>query len=654
MSATKCQESPTTAAELREKCRVLKTKFHNGENLEEDVDTARDFLHAIVLLRKKEQVGTADWQLLRSAEPMQELLFHHIRSRLQILAGAKERPVPHATITKPLETRDWIAIRDAMKVAIVATDHEFVLRVMTLLLDIKEQCCVTKSRAVSTELRAYMQDGGIDGEEDPYTRIPAYAKKLREIHSFYDAATCIPALSYQATEDSAVSSASLSAVRFAAAYYITSDYGESCLPQHVRVSVATDLTGVARAFVCVSYRPKARPKKKGDSAAIAGGAYDVMLGPEDLPKDYYWQAENALILFTGTESSLTWLATNFKLWEGSFPFELVRGWLHWLSWGMLNCPRRLYALSEQKDGINGFTHFGFATMLDGVWDQIKVGLRDPHDPDGNAYGYMTEEKKGASDKTVWVLGHSLGGALATLCAARIHALFQQQPFADKVLRRAGGDPRVWLTTIAAPRCLNDEAKSMYKELPIAVKRICMEGDPVVSLPPKWYGLSHVGWTTVIRQVQPQKVGLFGTFIRSLTSVGTLRCHSSYTYRSSALRHTRDKWILDDVDDDDRSMSDDDVLARIEKLRQYVDSARNMFPTFSRHFNASGFDCGRSSCATIEKSREKDFQSFRLAVRASWWDLGFKAFVLGSGAVLLFRPSRISVLSRLKYKQLLNK
>lgn len=61
-----------------------------------------------------------------------------------------------------------------------------------------------------------------------------------------------------------------------------------------------------------------------------------------------------------------------------------------------------------EDPLGGFVHRGFQTALDEVWSELLPCL------------------SGASDRPLWVTGHSLGGALATLAAVRstmIHGLY---------------------------------------------------------------------------------------------------------------------------------------------------------------------------------------------------------------------------------------
>jgi predicted lipase len=70
--------------------------------------------------------------------------------------------------------------------------------------------------------------------------------------------------------------------------------------------------------------------------------------------------------------------------------------------------------------LGGNVHKGFAGALDSVWNQIQSLLNQLED----------------ADQTIWVTGHSLGGALATLAAKRMAPPFK--PFAIYTY----GQPRV--------------------------------------------------------------------------------------------------------------------------------------------------------------------------------------------------------------------
>lgn len=120
----------------------------------------------------------------------------------------------------------------------------------------------------------------------------------------------------------------------------------------------------------------------------------------------------------------------------------------------------------QIPGLGGHLHEGFSDALDLVWDELLARVRTLQD----------------QGQTLWVTGHSLGGALATLAAARL---------AD-----AGLEPYV-TCTFGAPRCFDPKASSGY--LP-RLYRFINKGDLVPTVPPPltlpWYRYQHAGSLTV--------------------------------------------------------------------------------------------------------------------------------------------------------------
>lgn len=114
----------------------------------------------------------------------------------------------------------------------------------------------------------------------------------------------------------------------------------------------------------------------------------------------------------------------------------------------------------------GYAHRGFSDSLNEVWQEIKARVEALLD----------------NGQTVWVTGHSLGGALATLTAAR--------------LAEAGIEPHI-TCTFGAPRCFDPRAASGY--LP-RLYRFVNKGDLVPTVPPAftlpWYRYAHAGSLTV--------------------------------------------------------------------------------------------------------------------------------------------------------------
>lgn len=142
-------------------------------------------------------------------------------------------------------------------------------------------------------------------------------------------------------------------------------------------------------------------------------------------------ANNLVIAFRGTDSIKDWLATNFDF-------------------------------RVRKESF-GKVHLGFAKALDSVWDAITARITKLQD----------------NEQTIWVTGHSLGGALA--CLANRRLAVAQQPFAACTF----GQPRVGNTSFA-----DGYKRTLY--------RFVNNNDIVPTVPPRFVPLfppviyTHVG------------------------------------------------------------------------------------------------------------------------------------------------------------------
>ena len=120
-----------------------------------------------------------------------------------------------------------------------------------------------------------------------------------------------------------------------------------------------------------------------------------------------------------------------------------------------------------KPGPLGDVHNGFYRALMDIWPQMKTVIR----------GFRTKPE-GQPDRPLWLTGHSLGGAMATLAAATLIE-------ADETFYGAYtyGSPRVGDRDFA--RTFNIEAKSKFF-------RFQNNADIVTRVPARIMGYSHVG------------------------------------------------------------------------------------------------------------------------------------------------------------------
>lgn len=111
------------------------------------------------------------------------------------------------------------------------------------------------------------------------------------------------------------------------------------------------------------------------------------------------------------------------------------------------------ALSETV----GRVHRGFKQEVDDLWPRIERELID-------------------NTKTLWVTGHSLGGAMASICAGRCH------------LSHIPSFPQE-LYTFGSPRVGN---KRYVNHVKLVHYRWVNNNDIVTRVPPAWFGYRHTG------------------------------------------------------------------------------------------------------------------------------------------------------------------
>ncbi|AFY37901.1 lipase class 3 [[Leptolyngbya] sp. PCC 7376] len=116
------------------------------------------------------------------------------------------------------------------------------------------------------------------------------------------------------------------------------------------------------------------------------------------------------------------------------------------------------------DQDDGKVHRGFYRALDSLWDELEKEIRNLR----------------TDSQTLWITGHSLGGALATLAAARLHI--------DSPKIAVNG-----LYTFGQPRIGNNRfAKVFNSKLKNISFRCVNNNDVVTRVPPQIFNYSHIG------------------------------------------------------------------------------------------------------------------------------------------------------------------
>lgn len=161
----------------------------------------------------------------------------------------------------------------------------------------------------------------------------------------------------------------------------------------------------------------------------------------------------------------------------------------------------------------GRVHSGFHGHVDVLWPKIELALRENQRP-------------------VWFAGHSLGGAMATVCAVRCR------------LSQIPSNPRA-IFTYGSPR-VGDRNYSKY--LNIRHYRWVNNNDIVPRVPPRWMGYRHMG-----REIYLNRRGR----ISSLPA--WLRWHDSWRGFLRSLR----KWKLD-------YLSDHSMVEYLRHIRKYYE------------------------------------------------------------------------------------
>ena len=156
-------------------------------------------------------------------------------------------------------------------------------------------------------------------------------------------------------------------------------------------------------------------------------------------------------------------------------------------------------LSDWLDNINAFStkklfgefHCGFWNSVEDVWQLINGKFR-----------YLQEERK----RPLFITGHSLGGAMATIAAAKF--IHEDKPFTS-------------VYTFGQPRALSRETAQIFNiECKSRFFRFHNNNDIVTRVPARLMGYSHVGsylYITEDQEIHPE-VGFWFRFVDQIDGV----------------------------------------------------------------------------------------------------------------------------------------
>ena len=159
------------------------------------------------------------------------------------------------------------------------------------------------------------------------------------------------------------------------------------------------------------------PAQPGGSAnaRFLGTAADLAYyGAKEGPPKY--AAELGLTArLIAVDNTQVYVATNadqiviaFRGSENPATLDGLKDWLLTNAVNMLVVPEGRIGTDFMAAGVGARFHLGFMSALAEVWDPLKAAV---------------DEELAKQERTVWVTGHSLGGAIATLAAWRLEQQF---------------------------------------------------------------------------------------------------------------------------------------------------------------------------------------------------------------------------------------
>jgi predicted lipase len=159
-------------------------------------------------------------------------------------------------------------------------------------------------------------------------------------------------------------------------------------------------------------------------------------------------------------------------------------------------------------GVPGKYHRGFVDQLDNLYHRLVAALKP----------YVLHDKK-----PLYITGHSLGGALASLFTARA---FAEDPGVLSTLQQT--------VTYGAPRYANVKAAKWLDEvLGDKLARVTILQDRIPHLPPAVLGYRHAGQAILLDAVEakvlPPSRKWYGRWSLVLAFVRRVRAHGAKTY-----------------------------------------------------------------------------------------------------------------------------
>ncbi len=191
-----------------------------------------------------------------------------------------------------------------------------------------------------------------------------------------------------------------------------------------------------------------------------GLACDLAYLPEPLGKPKYREQLNLHANLVSVDNTQAYICENahsivvaFRGSERPNSLDGFKDWLLTNARNFLVLPEGRIGTDFAAAGVGARFHRGFMQALDEVWSPLHLSV---------------DQAMRRKERPLWVTGHSLGGALALLCAWRLHQKFL---------------PVHRICTFGAPMIGNTAAAEAYhREFPGKIVRYVDHGDMVPRLP----------------------------------------------------------------------------------------------------------------------------------------------------------------------------